>query len=95
MGPQPSSRGNYDYPRSGRPQFVRATLQWGRNLPVAEIVLWNGKRLGHRLPIELQWGRNLPVAEIMLTELTSLTGSLHAKASMGPQPSSRGNLAYG
>ena len=59
MGPQPSSRGNLraqntDWDRSNR-------LQWGRNLPVAEIM----PDVGVISPgIVLQWGRNLPVAEI-------------------------------
>ena len=60
-------------------------LQWGRNLPVAEIA-----RRGQALPAhgKLQWGRNLPVAEISCHDSTTRPES---HASMGPQPSSRGN----
>ena len=55
MGPQPSSRGNLE----SRLSPSSWPLQWGRNLPVAEII--------QAKPQEedvLQWGRNLPVAEI-------------------------------
>ena len=84
MGPQPSSRGNVTL-HLCRPHYKRL-LQWGRNLPVAEIE--NGMDMDDYMDDELQWGRNLPVAEIN----PSRTRRPHrANASMGPQPSSRGN----
>ena len=39
MGPQPSSRGNADS-HSGKHPRTALQLQWGRNLPVAEIWAW-------------------------------------------------------
>ena len=117
MGPQPSSRGN----RSGslkRSDSGRAWLQWGRNLPVAEIIRsgraladadrnrFNGAatfqsrkldRSGRRQSapkrVRLQWGRNLPVAEIGARGKS--VRCMDALASMGPQPSSRGNAISG
>ena len=88
MGPQPSSRGNLQtaYPTS--PPAV--LLQWGRNLPVAEIRASHG--LDARGDAGLQWGRNLPVAEISRAPPRAGGGR---EASMGPQPSSRGNLGRG
>ena len=83
MGPQPSSRGNNEYTKV---MTAEGRLQWGRNLPVAEIKPELVKQIGEAL---LQWGRNLPVAEIRRRALHRVR---HEGASMGPQPSSRGNI---
>ena len=64
MGPQPSSRGNVCSPSSNGPVAPDRVLQWGRNLPVAEIALRASAIGMQRSCSLLQWGRNLPVAEM-------------------------------
>ena len=86
MGPQPSSRGNNSMRYA---MGAGGMLQWGRNLPVAEIRNAAPPLVSMSL---LQWGRNLPVAEI---RTTSAREERWRWASMGPQPSSRGNSAEG
>ena len=65
MGPQPSSRGNYAGNEAHH--SLGLLLQWGRNLPVAEI---NSPRFSILWTVVLQWGRNLPVAEITISRAT-------------------------
>ena len=83
MGPQPSSRGNNRRSRrqtGGSASFNgAATFQSRKSYDAAFARFKRG---------ELQWGRNLPVAEIS-RKLRTLSRS--GRASMGPQPSSRGN----
>ena len=66
-------------------QYAGDELQWGRNLPVAEIT---DALCGWCMEPVLQWGRNLPVAEM---RRASQRVEHYGLASMGPQPSSRGN----
>ena len=118
MGPQPSSRGNEECGRDAAMATAIPKLQWGRNLPVAEIhpmicsMPYSEQFLllqwGRNLPVaeiiavsddeaqgmlisRLQWGRNLPVAEITPEPVQAVDQTLEILASMGPQPSSRGN----
>ena len=83
MGPQPSSRGNGGSVASdggGEPGFNgAATFQSRKYESTAE----DGTP-----SYRLQWGRNLPVAEIGIQRERGEAGD---SASMGPQPSSRGN----
>ena len=67
MGPQPSSRGNQWADDKWTEAVIADRLQWGRNLPVAEIVDITPLSGCHTKLLELQWGRNLPVAEICLS----------------------------
>ena len=94
MGPQPSSRGNLGL--DGDEEAEEEQLQWGRNLPVAEMKVKSPTPTSEGM---LQWGRNLPVAEMSnLSRSRCSPLSLQwgrnlpvAEISMGPQPSSRGN----
>ena len=63
-GRKPSSRGNLSGFVSMHPIIVK--LQWGRNLPVAEM---RSQASDTGSGCWLQWGRNLPVAEICTGEL--------------------------
>ena len=86
MGPQPSSRGNFGE-SPDRQTANRFKLQWGRNLPVAEINRvcrrWTLASRASMGPQPSSRG-NRQVANARIKRL--------ATASMGPQPSSRGNL---
>ena len=77
MGPQPFGCGRV---RSRRPNAVLLTLQWGRNLSVAEGCVGMD---GGETASSLQWGRNLSVAEG--PRLPPGVG-VERGASMGPQP---------
>ena len=83
MGPQPSSRGNRAmYARA----FLRAVaLQWGRNLPVAEISRFSASRNPR------QRASMGPQPSSRGNPNRSDAGAAEQSASMGPQPSSRGN----
>ena len=59
MGPRPNGRGNANV--TVALDTLSASLQWGRDLTVAEIR--SRARLSLR-PGPLQWGRDLTVAEI-------------------------------
>ena len=82
MGPQPLSRGNLS---AAVFSMGQRTLQWGRNLSVAETDWVSGE---FRFTWALQWGRNLSVAE---TRRERERGCQGTETSMGPQPLSRGN----
>ena len=87
MGPQPSSRGNlFGYANGSRIENIMgfngaATFQSRKSHPPI---------CGASSSYLLQWGRNLPVAEICRYS-RGIARRLLEHASMGPQPSSRGN----
>ena len=92
MGPQPSSRGNLN-------RFVHASTSVDRFCsasmgpqPSSRGNLNASLGSYERCLAALQWGRNLPVAEMTPSRPQPAT-SMETPASMGPQPSSRGNFA--
>ena len=84
MGPQPSSRGNQNRLREATARANEA-LQWGRNLPVAEI------RLPRRGAARARGSFNGAATFQSRKCLGRHPSSGVLGASMGPQPSSRGN----
>ena len=90
MGPQPSSRGNQRSRSSAnRKARSKLMLQWGRNLPVAEMasgLARNRRRNAVRASMGPQ-----PSSRGNGFRVRSAMASQPHRASMGPQPSSRGN----
>ena len=82
MGPQRFRRGDPDCERG---EITKRSLQWGRNVSVAEISIAS---VSPRRAKKLQWGRNVSVAEIRRTTSRYL-GPI--PASMGPQRFRRGD----
>ena len=82
MGPQLDSCGR---PAIAPPPLASVSLQWGRNLTVAEGS-WTAAAA--RAAASLQWGRNLTVAEGAQSPATKA----RPLASMGPQLDSCGRF---
>ena len=80
MGPQPSSRGNSN--RTVSASVLSLSLQWGRNLPVAEIR--SSPDISATSPTMLQWG---PQPSSRGNVMGLIMVHLSLTASMGPQPS--------
>ena len=86
MGPQPSSRGN----RLGLESHAKRSkrLQWGRNLPVAEISHGRHQYRGRR-----HFFNGAATFQSRKSDAGRSSPTRTRLASMGPQPSSRGNSA--
>ena len=85
MGPQRFRRGDSAWTRS---IVLTSTLQWGRNVSVAEM---DGRGTSVTPVRVLQWGRNVSVAEMTMASGGALTTVV---ASMGPQRFRRGDWPY-